>query len=87
MKRDRNWQVERDRGRRKGIWEIRRQRQGAQYWPGHGLRMALASQLWEFNQKAGEKGAEDGLEMWAGTAPENLGVMTLVQKGPWSPSP
>lgn len=74
--------MKRAEGRRKGTWEMSGQSLGAMHGPRRGLRPALASQLWEFNKEAPE---EDGRGQ--GTAPENLGTMTLVLKGLRSPSP
>lgn len=60
----------------------------APHWPGRGLRPALASQLWEFNQEAGEKGAEeDRRETWAGDGPRELGSHDSCPEGIEDPQP
>lgn len=74
--------MKRDEGRRKGTWEMSRQSLGAMHGPRRGLRPALASQLWELNKEAHEEDGGGG----QGTAPENLGTMTLVLRGLRSPS-
>lgn len=75
-------------GRRKGMWEMSSQSPGAPHPPACDLRPALASQLWEFNQEAGENGAEeDGLKAWAGDGPRELGSHDSCPEGTEEPSP
>lgn len=60
----------------------------APHWPGCGLSLALASQLWEFNQEVGEKGAEeDGRETCAGDGPRELGSHDSCPEGTEDPQP